>query len=290
MYAHNNTEIDYFNIACANALMVKHNLDVPVALVTDSGTMSWGRENLGAEFVNSCFEDVILVDRNYNFANSRNYSDTSFNVKMLQFYNCNHWQAYDLSPYDETLFIDADYLIMSNALSNCWGSVNDVMINHKIVSPIDECEPYSKTIDDFGIRLYWATVVYFRKSSIAEHLFSIVRHVQENYSYYRDLYCFSSGMFRNDHAFSIAVHMLNGFAEEMPAVKELPIPALLMAWDTCDIQSVNNINDITLYAEKVSATGTYLLTRFKNQDIHVLNKWAISRYANKLIDLYRSKT
>lgn len=288
MYAHNNAEIDYFKIACANALMVKKNLKVPVTLVTDSGSVAWGKTQLGDELVNKCFDNIIEVNRNYTFNNIRNYSDTTYTTKSLQFYNCNHWQAYNLSPYDETLFIDCDYLIMSNALANCWGSNHDVMINHKIYSPIDVTLPYSKNIDDIGIRLYWATVVYFRKSKLAEHVFSIVEHVQKNYAYYRDLYSFSNNMYRNDNAFSVAAHVMNGYGTHEDSVTELPIPGLLMSWDVNDIKSINGINDITLYTEKSTNKGTYILTRIKDTDIHIINKWAITRVADQLIDLYKA--
>lgn len=289
MYAHNNTEIDYFKIACANALMVKKNLGVPVTLISDSGTVNWSKSSLGEDFVNSCFESIIEVDRDYMFNNIRNFADTVFTTKPLQFYNANHWQAYELSPYDETLFIDCDYLIMSDALNNCWGSNNDVMINHSIYSPIDDTAPYTQNIDEIGITLYWATVIYFKKSDLAEHLFSMVRHIQENYMYYRDLYCFSSGMFRNDNAFSIAVHTMNGYNNDDPIIVELPIPGLLMSWDTNDIQSINGLNDITLYVEKTANKGTYILSRLKDTDVHVLNKWAVGRYADRLIELYKDK-
>jgi len=289
MYAHNNTEIDYFKIACANALMIKKNLGVPVTLVTDSGTAGWGRSSLGDELVGLCFEQVIEVDRSYTFTNTRNFSDTSFNTKSLQFYNCAHWAAYELSPYDETLFIDCDYLIMSSALNNCWGSNNDVMVNHRIYSPIDEVPLYSKTLDDMGITLYWATVIYFKKSSLAEHLFSLVKHIEENYGYYRDLYCFTSSMFRNDNAFSMAIHTLNGFSTEEPVIRELPIPGLLMSWDINDIQSINDINDITLYVEKSGTPGAYILSRLKNTDVHIINKWAINRFSDRLIELYKEE-
>jgi hypothetical protein len=289
MVAHNNTEIDYFKIACANALMVKKNLGVPVTLVTDSGTLNWGKTALTEEFVNSCFEGVIVVDRDYMFENTRNFSDTRYSTKPLQFYNCNHWQVYDLSPYDETLFIDCDYLIMSAALNNCWGSKNEVMINHKIFSPLDINEPYTRTIDDTGITLYWATVIYFKKSSIAQHLFSLVKDIQENYAYYRDLYYFTNGMFRNDNAFSVAIHMLNGFRNGDSAVQELPITGLLMCWDTNDIQKINGLNDITLYVDKKTQTGDFLLTRIKGIDAHIINKWAINRHADRLIELYKEQ-
>lgn len=287
MYAHNNTEIDYFKIACANALMVQRNLGVPVTLVTDEGTVDWGRKALGEELVHQCFERVITVDRNYKFNNPRNFSDTVYSTKNLQFYNCNHWAAYDLSPYNETLFIDADYLIMSDALNNCWGSDNDVMINHTVQSPYGDL-PHTKYIDDFGIRLYWATVIYFKKSELAQHLFSIVQHVQDNYRYYKDLYYFSNGMFRNDNAFSIAVHTMNGFVgTDSLSISQLPITRLLMAWDSGDIHSIPSINDIVLYTEKSESKGTYLLTRLKNTDVHIMNKWAINRFSDRLIELYQ---
>jgi hypothetical protein len=288
MYAHNNTEIDYFKIACANALMVQKNLGVPVTLVTDEGSVSWGKQSLGNDFVNSCFENIIEVTKDYSFDNKRNFSDTSNNSKSLQFYNSNHWEAYELSPYDETLFIDCDYLIMSSELSKCWDSHHEVMINHTIYSPIDEVAPYTRNIDDMSITLYWATVIYFKKTPLAENMFYLVKHIQQNYGYYRDLYSFRSGMFRNDNAFSIAIHMLNGFNNQEPSVYELPITGLLMSWDINDIQAVNGINDITLYVEK-QTKGTYILSRLKNTDVHIMNKWAINRHSDRLIELYKGK-
>lgn len=286
MYAHNNSEIDYFKIACANALMVKENLGVPVTLVTDEGTHSWGKKSLGEGFILHCFENVIEVKRDYAFQNMRNFSDTSYTIRPLQFYNCNHWEAFDLSPYDETLFIDADYLIMSNSLSNCWGSNNEVMIDHRIYSPLETI--HTKYIDDFGIKMYWATVIYFQKTDFAKFLFSMVRDIQEKYAYYKDLYIFSSGMFRNDYAFSIAIHTLNGFVEtNTSVVSTLPISGLLMSWDTCDIHSIKDKNDIVIYAEKANEKGSYILSRLKNTDVHIMNKWAVNRFSDRIIELYK---
>jgi hypothetical protein len=92
-------------------------------------------------------------------------------------------------------------------------------------------------------------------------------------------------MFRNDYAFSIAAHMLNGFTDSDYLIKELPITALLMSWEKDDIYKINGMNDITLYSEK-GEKGNYILTRLKNQDVHIMNKWAINRHADKLIEIY----
>ena len=90
MYAHNNQEIDYFKIACTNALMVQKNLQVPVSLVTDSGTFNWGVKTLTEEFIEQCFDIIIFVDKDYKFKNQKVFHDTSFNSHGLQFYNCDH--------------------------------------------------------------------------------------------------------------------------------------------------------------------------------------------------------
>lgn len=286
MYAYNNPELDYFRIACANALMIQRNLNVPVTVVTDEGSLSYCRKELGQELLDKCFDNIIVSNRDWAFDNKRNFNDTSFSTKLLQFYNCNHWEAYSISPYEETLFIDADYLIMSSALENCWGSENDFMINHKIFTPGEVRDPYSKYVDNFGIRQYWATVIYFKKTDFSKFIFELVKHVQENYSYYKHLYSLPNSMFRNDLAFSIAIHTLDGYTNSYSNINELPITGLLMAWDTGDILKVNGINDITLYCEKNTRDG-YTLARIKNQDVHIMNKWALGRVSNTLIELYK---
>lgn len=284
MYAYNNLEIDYFKIACANALMIKKNLGVPVTLVSDAGSISWGVQSLGEDLVHKCFENIITINT-IQFDNKRIFNDTSYAKKTLQFYNCNHWEAYRLSPYTETLFIDVDYLIMSDSLNKCWGSRNDFMIEDRILNPGSHSISI-KYIDEFSIRQFWATVIYFRKSELAEYTFELVKEIQENYFYYRQLYYFSNGMFRNDNAFSIAVHIMNGFSENLIKDLQLPTCGLIMSWDTHDIYNINGINDISLYVEK-EGSGDYLLTRLKNQDVHIMNKWAINRHANRLIELYK---
>ena len=282
MIAHNNSEIDYFRIACANALMIRKNLNVPVTLITDEGSYNWGKESLGQEFLDSNFDSIIKTQRDWNFKNPRVYSDTKYTTKTLEFYNCSHWKIFDLSPYDETLFIDADYLIMSNALSACWDSPHDMLIDNRIYSNYGSIE--TRLIDDFGIKLFWATVIYFKKTEFTRHLFNLVSHIEENYQYYRDLYSLRSGMFRNDNAFSIAVHTMQGFSLNLDGdIGRLPIPALFMCWDTSDVIDIPEENQIVLLDEYDNKNR---LVKMKNTDVHIMNKWAINRVSKRLLEIY----
>jgi len=288
IFAHNNEEIDYVKIASLNALMIQRNLDVGVTLVTDDGTLSWAKQSLGEEYLNQCFEHIVIdsdTDYVYRQNNIRAFRDTVYTVKHLPFYNCDHWKAYDLTPYDETLFVDADYLIMSDTLSRCWGSDHEIMINKDIKELYFGRRQENTTVGKSGIDTYWATCIYFRKSELAEHLFYMVKYIYENYGYYKELYTTPNSMFRNDYAFSIAVHMMNGFSNS-DLIKQLPIPAIYKSFDNDDIISVNGLNDITLLLEKPKCSGDYILSRFTDLDIHIMNKWAVLRNYDTLKELY----
>jgi hypothetical protein len=287
MFAHNNQEIDYFKIAMVNAFMVQKNLNVPVTLITDEGTHEWALKSNDEELINKAFDNIVVVDKDYDFhrGNQRIYRDTNAKTAKLAFYNCNHWAAYELSPYDETLFIDSDYLIMSDALSNCWGSVHDFMISDNTQELLFTRQSMKEWIDPFSIRLYWATVVYFRKSAEAEAVFDMVKHVFDNYEFYNQQYNLPNRMFRNDWAFAIAVHQMNDF-QDMTSVPRLPIPSLLKTFDSDELVDVNGVNDITFLMQKPNKTKEFLLSRLDNIDIHIMNKWSLLRHADKLIEVY----
>jgi hypothetical protein len=287
IFAHNNHEVDYGRIAIVNALMIRYNLNVGTTLITDRGTYDWIVKSNPDLDIDNIFENIICdgYNKHTESATSRLYRDTSYTAKTLPFYNTNHWQAYDLSPYDETLFIDADYLVMSGDLNKVWGSSYDLLINKDVKEVLSTRDMAEKRISDTGIDMYWATVVYFKKTHYASLVFSLVHHIFENYTYYRQLYSVKGNMFRNDYAFSIALHTLNGFANVLPN-PQLPVTSLVKSFDTDDFHSVNGINDITLLTEKPGYTGEYTLTRIKDIDVHIMNKWSILRHYDSLIQAY----
>lgn len=286
IFAHNNEEIDYFKLAVINAYYIKENLDIhDITVVTNKFSYDYNVKNVGKEFIDNAVSNIVFTEKDKAFknANRRLYKDTSHTNKTLPFYNVDRCDAYELSPYDETILIDADYLILSNALNNCWGHENELMMNwHYEDIMSDRNDPSLKRLSPFGIKMYWATVVYFKKSNYAEQFFNTVKHVRDNNNYYQDLYRWPGSLYRNDYSFSVAAHMLGGFVDK--AIPQLPIPSLYKTFDTDDIHSSPRKNEILFYLEKPKSLGDFVLCKWREMDIHVMNKWAINRVSEELIN------
>jgi hypothetical protein len=170
---------------------------------------------------------------------------------------------------------------MNNILDQVWDSDNDVMINCKYRDVSERHKENIEYIDNFSIPMYWATVVYFKKSEFAENLFTLISHIKYNYKYYYYLYNCSGNLFRNDFAFSMALHILNGsVAFDVPS---LPIDYLNNSFDLDDIFRVNSHNDIIMYCADAERVTNHLLSRFTNMDLHIMNKKAIGRFVDDFL-------
>lgn len=284
MFAHNNLEIDYFRLAVVNSLLIKKNMNQHnISVVTDQHSYDYALGTLGADLINLAISNVILVEKDPDFKskNIRTYKDTSHTAKPLPFYNLNRADAYDLSPYTETLLIDTDYLVLSDLLNQCWAHNNELMMNYQYQDIMSErYMPELDRLNGLGIPLYWATVVYFRKSDHCRTFFNLAKHVQQNAQYYKELYRWKGNLFRNDHSFSIAAHMVSGFLEK--GVPQLPVK-LYKTFDTDDVLRANSANSLTLLLEKPRSPGDFIITNWQGLDVHVMNKWAINRVSEELL-------
>ena len=286
MFAHNNDEIDYLKLAVMNALLIQKNLGMTkdqIAIVTDEPSMAWTSKDIGKRLINSACKHIIYKekDREFKYSNIRLYKDTNLSPKSLSFYNLDRCDAYELSPFDETIVIDADYLILSNKLNDCWGHNEDIMMNwHYEDIMTDRTFESLDRVSPLGITMYWATVVYFKKCDYAETFFNFVKHVKDNREYYVDLYKIPGSIYRNDYSFSIAAHMLSGLKDK--GLPQLPFP-LYKSFDTDDLHSAESHDSMILFLEKVRSPGDFVLTKWRNVDLHIMNKWAINRISKEML-------
>lgn len=287
LFAHNNKEINYLKLACVSCAMIKKNLGTEnITVVSDIDSYEYNLDVLGKDFLEKHIPNLILVQKDYDFKNKniRSFRDTNHNIQTLSFYNENRSSVYDITPYDETLVIDVDYLVMCDSLNLCWGHENDLMVNYDVQDIQSSRQTGKERLQNYGITMYWATVVYFRKNEFTKQFFDIVTHVKQNYDFYKDLYEFSGMLYRNDYAFSIAAHMMGNFSSE--AIPPLPERTMYMSYDWDDIYKVNGINDITMYLELDKQIKNFNLCRWKDLDLHLMNKWALQRHADDLLEIY----
>lgn len=289
MFAHNNSEIDYFKLAVLNSLLIQRHLGISnITVVTDPHSYDHGIKTLGKKLVNSAINNLIVVekDKEFKLANTRIYKDTSHTAKPLSFYNVNRCDAYDLSPYEETILLDVDYLILSDTLNQCWAHNEELMMNWRYQDIMYERKDTTlNRLNDFGITMYWATVVYFRKTPYAETFFNCVKHVKENTQYYKDLYKWNGTLYRNDYSFSIAAHIMSGFQDK--GISQLPT-TLYKTFDTDDVHSAVDDHTLIMYLEKPRSPGDFMLTKWDGVDLHVMNKWAINRISEEMLDHVRN--
>lgn len=286
MFAHNNSEIDYFRMAVVNALLVKRHLGVPVCVVTDHDSYNYAVESMGEDIIDSAISTIKFVDTNHNFRrqNTKIYRDTVHKQKKLPFYNINRCDAYDLSPFDQTLLIDTDYLILSDTLNACWDSKNSFMMNYAWQDINFSRKLELDYVSTGGITMYWATVVYFTRDDLSENFFTLCKHIRENIDYYRGLYRWAESTFRNDYVFSIAGHMINGLEDR--SIPQLPT-TLYKTFDFDDIHSVKSESELVMYMEKPQEPGDFTLCKWSDRDLHVMNKWALNRISQDLMEILK---
>lgn len=184
-----NTNVDYVGIADQTSQLIEHHLKLPVTLITD--------HDADPKFA---YDQVIRVDKQGATYRTEDAS--------IQWRNFGRHLAYELSPYDETILLDTDYLVLDDSLLKLFDTEWDYkLMRHNT----DENGPSYEMMGNTSLPFVWATVVLFRKRPRTQLLFDMVGRIQRNYNYYRLLYNIREGNYRNDYAFAIADIVLSGY-------------------------------------------------------------------------------
>jgi hypothetical protein len=268
LIARNNGHIDYVKQAVFLAKRIKKHLGISVSIATDS--VDYLEEAFGTDD----FDKIIWLDYTAE-SNKRYFFDGTLSKKSASFKNNNRASVYYLTPYDETLLMDTDYIISNDLLKSCFNSNSNFMIYKKsndIAKVRNERE--FDTISNTSVDFYWATVVYFRKTETNSIFFNLVKHIEEEWNHYRRVYQITSGLFRNDFAFSIAIHIMNGF-QKGDFAQELP-GSMLYTTDRDVLCKMNN-DEFMFLVEKKDYIGEYTALKTQGQTIHIMNKVSLNR-------------
>jgi hypothetical protein len=180
IFARNNENINYVAMAHWSAKNIERHLGIPTHIVTDDSRTDSG---------------------------PRYFSDAG----TVTWYNTNRVDAYRRSPWDRTLVLDADYVVASDQLRGVLDSDQDFLA-HRWAYDVTGCNNFEglNYFGDMRMPMWWATVMCFNKSRTAQLIFDTMIMIRDNWAHYKNIYKTNSSNYRNDHALSIALLVVNG--------------------------------------------------------------------------------
>jgi hypothetical protein len=250
IFAINNGDFEYTRLADVAAGLVKKNLGIPTTIITD--------RKCNFKYA----EDTIIIDKG-DYTNRAMFDGDQY--QNVKWFNQSRPGAYDLSPYDRTLLIDADYFILEPSLKTVFASSNHFMCYSKVFDPT--CRNSfsgSMMASKFTIPMLWATVCYFDKSYPACSVFYMMKQVRDNYDYYHKLLGVDPQPYRNDYALTIAAQ-----AYSCP-IWALPGEMCMLSTDVKVIDYKEDRGLIYTYEKNSRKYVDYI----KNHNVHVLGKWS----------------
>ena len=139
VFALNNGQTDYVAMADQTSRLIKHNLGLPVTLITDIDS-------------NPIFnyDKIIRVD-----IEGHSFKLDNATVKWRNF---GRHLVYDLSPYEETLLLDSDYAVFDDNLLKLFATDFDYRLMHHNVT---DSGPLYEEMGETSLPFVWATVVAF---------------------------------------------------------------------------------------------------------------------------------
>lgn len=193
IFAFNNEATDYIAMAAWSARNIQRHLNLPVAVVTDAPEVAAEHQ----------FEHIIMTAP--DTGGSRHFADYGTNVTW---HNAGRVNAYELSPFDQTIVLDADYVVASSQLLNLFD------IPQQFAAFRESFDPASMmnlpTFGAYNMPMWWATVMMFRRGNISQFIFDSMQMIRANWQHYRDLYGIHETNYRNDYALSIALGLVAG--------------------------------------------------------------------------------
>lgn len=195
MFAFNNESVDYVRLAAWSAANIRRHLGIPVAVVTDDPGD------------HAKYFDRVVIQTRRNDSGRRNFSGSA----PVLWHNTNRMDVYGLSPWDQTLLLDADYIVASNFLQTVLDSDLDFSC-YRWAHDATNLDDFSTMnyFGDFRMPQWWATVIMFQRSRQAEIIFDCMAMIRDHWPHYKHIYSNRQSLYRNDHALSIALNIENG--------------------------------------------------------------------------------
>ena len=243
LYCFNTPEINYHLLAERCVAQIRKYLKLEITIVTNFETFKK-------------FKPLGMI--NYKIVDNKTGNSRSYRGKNIAWYNLERSMAYEYSPYDITILMDCDYFVFTDNLLTYINTEYDFLLHNKVHDLTGQDMIEGK--NESTVPIVWATVTIFRKSEFAKQVFDLIKHIQEYYGHYRNLYRLKYRNYRNDFAFAIALHQLNGF---IPHKNFIPTPMAMLSHEV-DVLEMSDTGVIFKYGKRIGITN--------KQDVHIMDK------------------
>lgn len=239
LYCFDTPEHKYHKLAERCVAQIRKYLKLDITIVTNLETFKK-------------FKPMGMI--NYKLVENKTTNTRPYRGRNVPWYNKERALAYEHSPYDTTILMDCDYFVFSSTLLELTKTNFDIMLHDKVHDLTGRNMIEGK--DESTLPLVWATVTLFKKGANAKAIFDMIKHVQEYYPHYKNLYRIKYSAYRNDYAFAIALHQLN-------LGNRIPTPMQMLA-DSVDIIDSDDEGIVLKYGGNINfVTG---------QDVHIMDK------------------
>lgn len=250
IFAFDNEKTNYINMAGWASHNIKRHLKIPVAVVTNN--------EIKAKKYN--------FDRIIPHPAQSGGQRTSPHESSSTWYNAGRIHSYDLTPWNSTLVLDADYVVASNQLEILLNSNQDFISHESAVDIVAQNDYVGLNyFGDYKMPMSWATIMMFRQSEHAQAIFNCMRMIHKNWKHYTDLYQTRTSVFRNDYALSIALNIVNGHTLNHPAIP----------WKLASLTPEHTLTQIAQDHYRVDYIDNERRARYitlQNQDFHAMGK------------------
>jgi len=171
LLAQNNSTTDYVKQAYALALSIhKFNKDQKVSIITDDPI---------PEEYRSVFDQIIPIP----FIDDADHSDWKIE---------NRWKVYHATPYDETIVMDVDMLVLSD-ISHWWTELakRELFFVSNVKTYRQDTitsRYYRKVFDSNDLPNLYCGVYYFKKGDTAHEFFNLLELIMNNWQLFYGKY------------------------------------------------------------------------------------------------------
>lgn len=288
-YAHNNEIINYLKLAICSALTGHcYSKHFRATVITDDESIkSLTSDEL--RLLEKCFERVKINNQVWKDQNKKLFQNVFENKGSQDWWNKSRPSAYQDSDYDQTVLTDVDFIFQDSNIDKVWNSNTPVMFNQSVIplSRQQDQHHYLSNTDQmvgrFTVPMRWATLVYFDRSEFSQDFFYFVNYIKENWFAVCKIHEINSSTYRNDHAFTIALYMANGFLKPEDQYN-LPFNYVLTTHHA-KIHQINLGLTRFLYHTPNQKTN-WGYTNIQDISYHCMNKVSMLEHFGTFVDFY----